>query len=296
MRPESSRAALASLRGLIDGVDDALLALLAGRRGLVSLVAGLKRQSGQAMRDPAREREIRLRAGRLGRHLGLPPASSDRLMSALIRDACGQQGLEPGMEDCPAADPDQGAPAEGRGMLASTMNPSAESPTAFSWLRLLPPPSRVAPILRRVPVAWQAPLLEAAMRRVLAAPIGEGALDPLIARRLGIEVSDLGLRWIVSLREGRMRVCAPEETAEATVRGNATDLLLLASRLEDADSLFFQRRLTLVGDTELGLTARNLLDQLPWQQVPLGLRIALHRGAGLALAARTAHRGDATPS
>ena len=66
------------------------------------------------------------------------------------------------------------------------------------------------------------------------------------------------------------------------MRGSVTDLLLLAGRLEDADTLFFQRRLVLTGDTELGLTARNLLDRLPWESVPLGLRIVLNRGARFA--------------
>ncbi len=75
------------------------------------------------------------------------------------------------------------------------------------------------------------------------------------------------------------------------MRGSATDLLLLASRLEDADTLFFQRRLELTGDTELGLTARNMLERLPWASIPLGLRIALNRGARFARAARAAHRG-----
>ena len=42
----------------------------------------------------------------------------------------------------------------------------------------------------------------------------------------------------------------------------------------------------LAGDTELGLTARNLLDRLPWESVPLGVRILLHRGARLARDAR----------
>src|SRR3546814_2476010 len=79
------------------------------------------------------------------------------------------------------------------------------------------------------------------------------------------------------------------------VRGTATDLLLLAARLEDADTLFFQRRLVLTGDTELGLTVRNLLDRLPWEAVPLAVRIGLNRGERLARAARLAHRGQ-TPT
>ncbi len=126
------------------------------------------------------------------------------------------------------------------------------------------------------------------MSRVLVAPLRDGSLDFMKGRRLGIEVSDLGVRWVLTWDHGRLRVIAGEP--EACVRGSATDLLLLAGRLEDADTLFFQRALVLTGDTELGLTARNLLERLPWEDVPLGLRIALHRGAGLARMAREAHR------
>ncbi|MCC7199797.1 MAG: SCP2 sterol-binding domain-containing protein [Gammaproteobacteria bacterium] len=155
-------------------------------------------------------------------------------------------------------------------------------------LRLLPPPSILARPLKLVPHALQATLLEAAMQHVLEAAITDGSLDALDGRLLGIEVSDLGLRWVVVLRGRRLAVCAPATVAEATVRGSATDLLLLASRLEDADTLFFQRRLRLTGDTELGLTARNLLDQLPWESVPAPLRIALEKAAQLARALRDA--------
>lgn len=297
MRPDLSPLPLSGVRSLIDAVDDALLALLAVRRRLVASAAAIKQSTGQPGRDSEREREVHQRSRRLGRRLGLPPGSSDRLMSLLIDDACGQQGLTAAVvaEDLAALDLDQRGAAHGGRMLPATMSAPDSTPPQFSWLRLLPPPARLAPLLRRIPAAWQARLLEAAMQRVLAGPLAKGALDMLDSRRLGIEASDLGLRWVVQLRGGRMVACKPDTAAESTVSGTATDLLLLASRREDADTLFFQRRLLLTGDTELGLTARNLLDQLPWQEIPLGLRIALHRGAGLARAARAAHRGEPTP-
>ena len=178
--------------------------------------------------------------------------------------------------------------------MPAPMNPYpnsvASQPHHLRALRLLPPPARWAPVLRVLPAHWQCRLLERAMARVLAAPIAAGSLDFMRGRRLGIEVSDLRLRWVIELRNGRLVVDAGD--AEASVRGSATDLLLLASRLEDADTLFFQRRLVLTGDTELGLTARNLLERLPWESIPLGLRIALNRGARVARHARSAHRGE----
>ena len=129
------------------------------------------------------------------------------------------------------------------------------------------------------------------MAHVLATPLRVGALDFMLGRRLAIEVSDLRIRWVLELREGRLRVT--NDAPEASVRGSVADLLLLACRLEDADTLFFQRRLVLTGDTELGLTARNMLDRLPWEAIPLGLRILLNRSARFTRAARAAHRREA---
>ncbi len=161
-------------------------------------------------------------------------------------------------------------------------------------VRLLPPPARVAPLLHVLPARWQRRLPEAAMVRVLATPLRDGSLDFMRGRRLAIEVSDLRLRWVLELHGDRLGVVDAEP--EASVRGSATDLLLLAGRLEDADTLFCQRALQLTGDTELGLAARNLLERPPWESVPLGLRIALNRGARFARAARAAraaHRREA---
>jgi len=125
---------------------------------------------------------------------------------------------------------------------------------------------------------------------VLAAPLAAGDLDELAGRRLGVEATDLGQRWIIEVGQRSLAVLPPATPAEAMVRGEVTDLLLMASRLEDADTLFFHRRLQLTGDVELGLLVRNLLDQLPWETLPRPLRIALEGGARLARDLREARQ------
>jgi predicted lipid carrier protein YhbT/chorismate mutase len=246
---------LALARHAIDGIDDALVALLASRGCLAGVAARSKRRAGLAAHDPARECRIHARAQRLATRLGVRADAARALLDVAIEEGRARQDA-----------------VDGRGQR---------------WLRLLPPPSRIAPIARRVPGPWQSRLLETAMARVLGAALEAGDLDFLRGRRLGIDVTDLDLHWVVGVRDGCLAHVGGE--AEASVRGSATDLLLLASRLEDADTLFFQRRLVLTGDTELGLTARNLLEGLRWEAIPLGLRIALDRGARLARAARAAH-------
>lgn len=158
------------------------------------------------------------------------------------------------------------------------------------WLRFLPPPSRLAPLLALVPMRLQQRAFEQLALRTLGSAFAKGALSDLEGRRIGIEVLDLRARFVIEVLPQRLVVLDPVAATEACVRGTLTDLLLLASRLEDADTLFFQRRLTLTGDVDLGLRVRNLLDQLPWEDIPLGLRIVLHRGAQFSAQARAAYR------
>lgn len=275
------RFALMRMRAAIDRIDDGLIVLLAARRRLAGAVGVLKPRAGMASRDPRREQQVRARTQVLARRLALPASTAERLLDLAIADACERQGM--------AVDLGQGVPRAAPVMMPPIMPSQIFHPSIA--LRLLPPPARVAPLLRALPVRWQHRLLEAAMARVLAAPLRDGSLDFMRGRRLAIEVSDLRLRWVLELHDDRLAVVDAEP--EASVRGSATDLLLLAGRLEDADTLFFQRALELTGDTELGLTARNLLERLPLESVPLGLRIALNRGARLARSARAAHRGEA---
>lgn len=286
MTPEPS--SLRWVRQAIDRIDDALLLLLAGRLRLARHAGRCKRAAGMPLRDPVREARVQARADALARRIGVPASVAHGVIRGAIDDACRTQGL--------AADVDQGPGGTTAGMIVADM-PASDlhaavdpSPNASRWLRLLPPPARLAPWLRALPPALQRRLLERAIARVLATPLATGALDFMHGRRLGIDISDLDLHWVIEGRDGRLH--AVDAVPEASVRGTATDLLLLASRLEDADTLFFQRRLVLTGDTELGLTARNLLERLPWESVPLALRIVLNRGARVARAARSAHRGE----
>ena len=177
-------------------------------------------------------------------------------------------------------------------MQSSTVEP--RDPLTTPLLRLVPHPSRLAAPLRLVPPALLRACAQQAVTRVLDEALASGRLDEFGGRRVGVEVVDLGLKWVMLIGQRSVEVLDGTEPSDAAVRGSATDLLLLASRLEDADTLFFHRRLQLVGDVELGLAVRNLLDQLPWESIPLAIRIALNRAARFARAARAAYEAPGT--
>ena len=61
------------------------------------------------------------------------------------------------------------------------------------------------------------------------------------------------------------------------IRDRANDLILIAARKEDPDTLFFQRRLRIEGDTELGLNVKNLMDSIDLDTMPALLKNGLLR-------------------
>ncbi len=266
------RLVLACARHAIDRVDDGVVELFAGRQRLAAIAGRAKAHAGLCRHDPERERAVLERARRRAHRRGLEGESVEPVMRTLIAQAHRRQ-LSPAV-----------SPPFVEG---TAMSIAAPSPVATGLLRWLPPPRYWCPLLSRIPASVHARVVPRVLGRAVSAPGVLRSLEAVEGRRIGIEVRDLGLRWVIELADGQLRMADGE--AEATIRGSATDLLLLAARQEDADTLFFQRRLELTGDTELGLLLRNLLDRMPWEEVPLALRIALQRSSRLLQAARQAH-------
>lgn len=138
------------------------------------------------------------------------------------------------------------------------------------------------PYGRHVPFAVQRRVIERIAKRLFTAPLAEeGAFELLRGRWLRLEVSDLGLSWCLSCQDAQLKV-ARRNVVDVCIRGQWRDFLLLASRQEDPDTLFFQRRLVIEGDTELGLSVKNLLDGIDPDQMPPKLwRLVQEMGAAV---------------
>ncbi|MBE0489020.1 MAG: SCP2 sterol-binding domain-containing protein [Halomonas sp.] len=132
-------------------------------------------------------------------------------------------------------------------------------PLPLQALPRLPAPARlIRAVDPRVPVGVKRRLVEPLLNRTFAEPLAEGEFDALEGRRITLAIEDLGMALTLTLENERIRVCT--EPGEASIRGGWREFLCLATRREDPDALFFQRRLLIEGDTELGLMVKNLLD------------------------------------
>ncbi|MEF1206178.1 ubiquinone anaerobic biosynthesis accessory factor UbiT, partial [Photobacterium damselae] len=69
------------------------------------------------------------------------------------------------------------------------------------------------------------------------------------------------------------------EQEDVSFSGECNDLVLIAARKEDPDTLFFQRRLRIEGDTELGLEVKNLMDSIDLESLPAPVQFVLQQSA-----------------
>jgi predicted lipid carrier protein YhbT len=100
----------------------------------------------------------------------------------------------------------------------------------------------------------------------------EDSLALLENRSFFVEVLDTGGQACFTYRNGLFRpLFNVPATPDLIFRANLSAFLQLLARQEDPDTLFFNRELSIEGDTELGLIVKNMLDAVEWPQLPTRL-------------------------
>jgi predicted lipid carrier protein YhbT len=96
----------------------------------------------------------------------------------------------------------------------------------------------------------------------------EETLAEIEGKRFRVTVLDTGMVADFTYRGGAFRPLwntAGKPDLQFTAALSA--YLQMVSRQEDPDTLFFNRSLSIEGDTELGLRVKNMLDALEWPQL-----------------------------
>jgi len=115
-----------------------------------------------------------------------------------------------------------------------------------------------------LPAQLQIGLISKVLNRMFLTDCQQGELDFLADKTVVIEVTDFDFLFSLQLEQNSLRVSACNELqkqqADLRVKASSSDFFLLCSGQADPDTLFFQRRLSMLGDTELGLYLKNFLD------------------------------------
>ena len=151
------------------------------------------------------------------------------------------------------------------------MFPRPPSPTQiYSQL-----PRLLAKPLTHVPFPAQRIGMTKVLQQVFKEALESGECEFLRSRWLLVQINDLNLKWYFSLGADGKIVLQPSGIEDVSISGNLNEFILLAARKEDPDTLFFQRRLLIEGDTELGLEVKNLIDSLDTNELSKEFRFLL---------------------
>lgn len=168
------------------------------------------------------------------------------------------------------------------------MNQAAASvPPAFP---ASPAPSFMRPLsmlASRLPHPGSA-AFSAGLNIVLRRDLPHDVYQQLIGRHVEIAVSDWRVRFRFAITASRFIPLAQGAAIDLCITATARDFALLASGEEDADTLYFEQRAVVEGDTELALLIKNTLDALPAKRIRKVIR-GLHRGMDRVRSFRARH-------
>ena len=123
-------------------------------------------------------------------------------------------------------------------------------------------PKPVGQLLSRLPAYPGSLLFVTGLNLALARNLASDVTQMLVGKKLRLRVTDAQWSFDFEWVNGRFAACQNMGAADLTISASAYDFVLLARRQEDPDTLFFSRRLSMEGDTELGLLVKNTIDSI----------------------------------
>ena len=116
--------------------------------------------------------------------------------------------------------------------------------------------------MRRLAQLPGSALLALALNAGLRPSLSRDVRERLLGRRVEIAVTDWGVRFLFTATAAGFVPLAQARAPDLRILATAHDFGALAAGDEDADTLYFNRRLVVEGDTELALLVKNTLEAL----------------------------------
>lgn len=132
-------------------------------------------------------------------------------------------------------------------------------------------PKNLSRIATRLPDRLNNMVVEKLVNSTFAEQISEGDFDFLENRLLQVEIIDAGLFVGLSYDQNKI-ICKHFSRyslqADVTLSIESSDAIQLVQQEVDPDTLFFQRKLKINGDTELAHHVKNTIDTLDPEVIP----------------------------
>lgn len=132
-------------------------------------------------------------------------------------------------------------------------------------------PKNLSKIAIKIPLPINILLIEKIVNKLLSEQINEGEFNFLEDKTLQIDLLDAELKIGLSLKNHKM-ICthfgSKAVASDVKLSINTCDAISLVKQEIDPDTLFFQRKLKIQGNTELAHHIKNTIDTLDPKSIP----------------------------
>ena len=146
-------------------------------------------------------------------------------------------------------------------------------------------PAHVLSSIDYMPQRVSEPLLSLVLNKLFTTALEDEDLNFLHKKYLKLVVSDSNLTCFITVTQHSseaakilVNMSLPPHLSHADVEFSADtkSLILLANKMVDPDTLFFQRKLLVTGKTELGLAIKNFIDDYDFEEnIPTPIQHAI---------------------
>ena len=133
-----------------------------------------------------------------------------------------------------------------------------------NWVSSIP--KIIQPINKLIPESIINFGSEQLLNRLFKEEIIVGDLDFISEKVVEIKVKDIDLSLFLTLKGSQLKALKSPVNADVQLSADGDALLLLIYGKVDPDTLFFNRKLMVKGNTELGLHLKNFLDTIEVNQ------------------------------
>lgn len=126
-------------------------------------------------------------------------------------------------------------------------------------------------IAQATPFFVQKNINEYILQFFLQEAINDDDLNCLLDKIVRIHIKDISHNITLTLKNNTIEIIDNQQKPDTKISGNLRSFIQLATRRQDPDTLFFQRELSIEGNTELGLTIKNIIDSLEFTNLPFWL-------------------------
>jgi Putative lipid carrier protein len=133
-----------------------------------------------------------------------------------------------------------------------------------NWVSSIP--KLIRPINNLIPSHFINFGSEKLLNRLFKEELTSGDLDFISGKIIEIKVKDIDLSLFLTLKGTQLKSLNRPAEADVKLSADGDALLLLIYGKVDPDTLFFNRKLMVKGNTELGLHLKNFLDTIEVNQ------------------------------